>query len=210
MDERLIKAVSQHIATHLDEPADVLHELIPTSDVHIDLHIVRPTDKRPFYTVVTSGMSELAMTIPGELEEHVTPYIELLLCLPPDWKINEMTSPRWNWPLKWLQFLAKYPHDYETWLYVGHTIPNGDPPKPFGPNTKQCCWFMRLPSSVPEIFLELEYEDRTILFIGMTAIYQSEMKFALSREPESRYDLDQALKAAGVTELISPDRPPVL
>lgn len=27
--------------------------------------------------------------------------------------------------------LARFPHDNRTWIYFGHTIPNGDPPAPF-------------------------------------------------------------------------------
>lgn len=209
MDNDLIAAVATHIRQHIGEPDEVLHELIPTSSVHIDLHIVKPTVERPFYTVVTSGMSELPLPIPEELEGRVPPYMELMLCLPADWKVGERTSPRWNWPLKWLQILAKYPHDYNTWFFVAHTIPNGDPAEPFGPGTEQCCWFIRPPENAPEAFLELQHGDRTILFISPTAIYASEMEFALSDGHASPVALHEALEAAGVTELVAPDRPPV-
>jgi hypothetical protein len=53
--------------THLGEIHDVYHELI--SDlVHIDIHHVAPDDERPFHTLVTSGMSDLPMTVPEGVE----------------------------------------------------------------------------------------------------------------------------------------------
>ena len=207
MDSELIEAISRHIEKHVGPVGDVLHELIPTSDLHVDLHIVPPTDKRPFYTLVTSGMSEQAMTVPEELEGQVTPYVELMLCLPPDWKVDATADPRWNWPLKWLWFLARYPHQYDAFLYVSHTIPNSEDCDPFCPGTEQCCWFVRIPQTVPEAFTALQYEDREIGFLALTAIYQSEMEFALSNDTDTLYALDQALAEAGVTELVQPDRP---
>jgi len=202
--------IEQHVTKHLSEPAEVFHELIPTSDVHIDIHVVEPTEQRPFYTLVTSGMSEQPMKVPRKQRKDMTPYVELMLCLPKDWKMDEVDTPQWGWPIRWMQLLGKYPHDYETLLYVGHTIPNDDPPKPFADTTQQCCWFVRLPGTVPESFMELKIDKkRTILFLGLNSIYESEMNFALSNEPQSRFALNQKLEAAGVTELINLDRNPV-
>jgi hypothetical protein len=206
MDDDLLEAISDHIERHLGPVDDVLHDLIP-DDVHIDIHIVPPTDKRPFYTLITSGMSENAMSLPEEVEGQLSAYAELLLCLPKDWQIDKTDDPRWNWPMKWLWFLAKYPVKYDTWLYISHTIPNTEDCDPFGPGTGQCCWFVRGPQTVPEAFLEMKFGDRTVVFMSLTAIYRAEMDFALSGDMDTRYALDQALAEAGVTELINPTRP---
>lgn len=32
---------------------------------------------------------------------------------------------QWFWPIRILKFLARFPHEYKTWLGWGHTIPNG-------------------------------------------------------------------------------------
>jgi len=206
MDEQLIKAICNHIQRHVGRVGDVLHELIP-DDPHVDIHIVPPSEKRPFYTLVTSGMSEHPMSLPEELEGQLTPYAELMLCVPAAWKLHELEDPRWNWPVFWLRFLAKYSHKSDTWLYVSHTIPNTEDCEPFAPDTRLCCWFVREPHAVREAFHEMRYKDRTIAFLALTAIYRSEMEFALSREMDSRYGLDQALAEAGVTELLDPTRP---
>src|SRR3954468_21987258 len=176
MDNKLIQAVAEHIKRYIGKPDNVLHELIP-DDVHIDIHIVSPTAEKPYYTLVTSGMSEHPMNQPEEIQGQVTPYLELMLCLPKDWKIDNREDPRWYWPMKWLSFLAKYPFKFDPWLSVSHTIPNSEDCDPFGPGTKQCCWFIRGPATAPEEFQEMKYRDRTVSFLAMTAIYKSEMEF---------------------------------
>ncbi|HEV8379615.1 MAG TPA: suppressor of fused domain protein, partial [Tepidisphaeraceae bacterium] len=153
------------------------------------------------------GMSEHPMALPEEMHGQLTPYVELMLCLPKTWQIDKTGDKRWNWPMKWLWFLAKYPHKYNTWLYITHTIPNTEDCEPFGPGTLQCCWFVRGPLTVPEAFVEMKYRDRTIAFLALTAIYRGEMEFALSKDMDSLYALDQALASAGITELVQATRP---
>ena len=42
------------------------------------------------------------------------------------------------WPVRLLKMLARLPHEYATWLGWGHTIPNGDPARPYAPGTELC------------------------------------------------------------------------
>jgi len=74
-----IDRITEHIESHIGPVTNVLHELI--SDlVHIDIHIVEPTPKRNCYTLVTSGMSDLAMNAPDEYS--ALKFSELLISLP--------------------------------------------------------------------------------------------------------------------------------
>ena len=200
------KAVSKHISKHIGEPATVLHELVPDQP-HIDVHIVEPTKKRPFYTLITSGMSEIPMNVPDEWRENSTPHAELMLVLPKEWQMDKITKEgRWGWPVRWLRFLAKYPYKHNSWLWIAHTVPNGDDCEPFSAETKQCCWFVRGASTVSEEFTEWKCEDRIIFFMGLTAIYRKEMDFAMSDPPETLMKLEEKLVEAGVTELVDVGR----
>ena len=115
----------------------VFHELV--SDlVHIDVNIMRPTEKQNYYVVYTTGMSDLPMTLPDELaDKEELKYAELFLFLPGDWdlgKTGDLTSDipyEWFWPIQILKFLARFPHEYKTWLAWGHTMPNGPDYTPF-------------------------------------------------------------------------------
>lgn len=109
----------------------VFHELV--SDlVHIDVNIMRPTEDAPFYVLYTTGMSDMPMTLPDEIQDREDlKYAELLMFLPADWEfgkemgIDQDLPSRYFWPVGMMKFLARFPHQYQTWLGWGHTIPNG-------------------------------------------------------------------------------------
>ena len=199
-DEQTIEAVGEHIARHLGPVENVLHELI--SDlVHIDVHVVDPTPDRPFYTLVTSGMSDRPMNTPPEAES--SKYAELMISLPPDWPLTQQAFEQHEnfWPIHMLKFLARFPHEFETWLGWGHTIPNGDPPEPFADNTAYCCALLLSPVLVPDGFSELKIDDeRTVNFYSLVPIYREEMDFKLKKGTEALID---RFAKNGVTELLN-------
>lgn len=109
----------------------VYHELI--SDlVHIDVNILRPTPEKNYYVLYTTGMSDLPMTLPDELADREDlKYAEVFLFLPGDWDLGKTGDLNKDlpyssyWPIQTLKFLARFPHEYKTWLAWGHTMPNG-------------------------------------------------------------------------------------
>src|SRR5262245_31898962 len=114
-DEETIRAVEGHIDAHLGGAPWVFHEIV-SDKVHIDVHMVGPTEARPFHTLVTSGMSERPMTLPDGVEASA--YAELCISLPADWDLRQEAFGDENvyWPVRWLKTLARLPHDYRTWL----------------------------------------------------------------------------------------------
>jgi len=114
-----------------DRESFVYHELV--SDlVHVDVHILRPTEDAPFYVLYTTGMSDLPMTLPQEISDREDlKYAELYLFLPGNWDLGKEGQLGENlpyeqfWPIQMLKFFARFPHEYQTWLGFGHTIPNG-------------------------------------------------------------------------------------
>jgi hypothetical protein len=204
-NEDTIQAITEHVQAHVGEVASVFHEII--SDlVHIDVFYVEPTDAKPYHTLITSGMSDLPMTVPDGAEEFQ--HAELLLGLPPSWPLTReaFQDERNYWPVRWLKMLARLPHEYDTWLGYGHTIPNGDPPKPFAPSTKLCCQLLLLPVLTPAEFLTLETAERIIHFYAVVPLYLEEMNFKLRHGTEA---LEELLRKQEVTELLDVRRPNV-
>lgn len=195
-DGSLINAVTDHISKHLGEGM-VLHEIMSTT-VHVDIHVVPPTDERPFYTLVTSGMAERPMRTPAGVDG--CEFAELVVCLPPDWPgFDDTLMPGnpdhpWSdeanyWPIRWLKMLARFPHEYGTWLWMNHTVPNGDPPEPFAPNTKLCGWLVGLNPLLPEAFNELRIGDRDIVFFSLIPLCLDEMQLKLDKGAETLWEL---------------------
>lgn len=186
--EECIEQISDHIEQYIGEVEMVFHELL-SDTVHIDVHHVRPTKGRPFHTLVTSGMSDLPMAVPGDIE--ATRYMELMVTLPEFWQIDEESfkDEKWYWPVRQLKTLARFPHKYNTWLGWGHTLPNGDPAEPFADNTS-LSGVIILPSiNVPDDFYRLTVDEgKTIEFFSIVPLYEEEMSLKLSKGSEVLLD----------------------
>jgi Suppressor of fused protein (SUFU) len=200
-DAEALEAIERHLEKYVGKLETVLHEIV--SDlVHIDVHVVAPTTERNFYTLITSGMSDLPMNAPDGAEEFR--FAELLICLPADWVIPKVNDEEHWWPIRCLKYLARFPHEYDTWLAEGHTIPNSDPPEPFASNTQLCCALLTPPLLFGDEFRSLKIrEDKTINFYSLLPIYKEEMEFKLKHGGEQLYDrFDQA----GINELLDINR----
>jgi hypothetical protein len=204
--------IEAHFARYFGQAESVFHEIV--SDlVHIDVHVVRPTEGRPWWTLFTTGMSAMPMTVPEGAEPFA--YGELVLLLPPEWRVDliGVTPPaadleRWYWPIRWLKTLARLPHEHQTWLGMGHTVPNGDPPQPFADNTKMCCWMLVPPVMVPEEARAATLSDgRVVNVYCLHGLYVEEVSLKLNQGAGALLD---AFDAAGVTDVLRPDRPPAV
>lgn len=202
-DSDTIEAVAKHIEQHIGAPGMVWHELV--SDlVHIDIHTVAPGPDRNYCTLVTSGMSDKPMTPPPELAERQ--FAELVLALPPNWPMTQedLKNETHYWPIRWLKILARLPHEYDTWLDCGHTVPNGDPPQPFADGTKMCGVVLAPPTLFGEKFAELALPGGKIIrFHAVLPLYSEELDFKLKQGADALFERFDRLH---VTELLDPRR----
>lgn len=134
----------EEIVAHFEEVfpgrnSGVFHELI--SDViHIDVNIMEPTEEEPFWVLYTTGMSDLPMTIPDEIRSEMDgnyDRAEVMMFLPASWELTENAFKDDNnyWPIRLMKQMARFPHDYNTWLGYGHTIPNFQDYEPYADGT---------------------------------------------------------------------------
>jgi hypothetical protein len=203
-DETRAALIYQHIETHLGKIEftwrEVLSEVVP-----IDLHLVPPQEQRPYYTLITSGMSYLPMTVPQGLEE--IRFAELLICLPSEWPLtgDAFQDEANYWPIRWLKLLARLPHQHGAWLGSGHTVPNGDPAKPMGPNTQYCGMLVAPCIGFGDLFPVLESDSSpAILFYNLLPLYREEIDYKL------RHGFEGLLKkwdGFEVTEVLNLNRP---
>lgn len=204
-DSETIKSVEAHIARHVGPVESVFHELV-SDKVHLDVHFVKAGDGRPCHVLVTSGMSDRPMTLPDGID--APEYAELLICLPPDWKLSQedFEDEANYWPVRWLKTLARLPHDYRTWLGAGHTVPNGDPPEPFADNTDLCGMLVLPPVRFGDDFPVLEAGGKRVGFYALIPLHADEMEFKLEH---GAGDLLDRFDAAGVDEVVDVARPSV-
>ena len=204
-EARNLACVEAHLERFVGPVDTVLHELV-SDRIHLDLLHIAPTDERPFQVVVTSGMSDLPMQVPEDMAEFAR--AELLVALPPDWPLDQEALANENhyWPLRWLKQVARLPHDYDTWVGWGHSIPNGDPAQPIADTgfTGVCLappyWLD------PEFFQLKAKSGDTVCFFDLVPVYAAEMQLKLDQgfaELESRFE------EANIGFVLDKDRPNV-
>lgn len=195
-----IEAVEEHIKEYFGDFPTVFHELV-SPDIHCDIYIVPPTKERNYYTLLTAGMGAHVMDIPEELDTEKLGRAELLICLPPDWKVGE-NSEEWFWPIGLLKSLARLPINCETWLGWGHTVDNGGS---FAENTGLCGSLLIYPEDVEQgaDFCELPNGER-VNFFEVLPIYRDEMLFKRDNDTHALLE-----RMSGVSHVVDINREPV-
>lgn len=207
-NESSIEQISEHIERHIGPIESVFHELI-SDTIHIDVYWVKPGAERPYHTLVTSGMSDLPMNVPTEIPEHLSmQHTELCVLLPPEWQVEKILNhqaddeqtEQFYWPIRWLKIIARFPHQLNTWIGYGHTIPNGEDAEPFAMNTELGC-ILLLPSVSlgPDFFTLDTKEGKHISFYATFPLYREEMDFKMKKGVDA---LLARLESEGIDDVV--------
>ena len=203
LGESSLEEIDAHISEYVGPPTTVLHEIISPT-VHVDIHVVEPTVESNFYTLITSGMSDKPMNSPFKGFE----YAEIVACLPAEWRIDEQSIYEETnyWPIRWLKNLSRFAHEYNTWIWESHTIPNGDPPRPFAENTTFSCILLSYPLLFDKRFRTLKIrDDKVIHFLSMVPIYTEEMEYKLENGLEPLYEKFNKHDLSDVIDIARPN-----
>jgi len=206
---RYLPDITNHITKYFGADCFVLHER-KSSTVHLDVHVVRPSPIRPYFTLLTSGMSDLDMCVPKGLEDLAL--AELCLCLPKEWPLAiddfGWREPKYFWPIALLKQTAKYPHIHQTWFSWGHTIGNVERPEPLDSQVDFTGIMLLNPATFPEGANELATIDgRTVRYLALIPLLETEMSFNQKFGSDA---LEERLFEADITELLRAQRPSVI
>jgi len=171
----------QAYASLFGESGTVLHEVLPLVP-HIDVYSYKPGHaNRDFWTLATSGMSDLAMTLPEDVGRDYARVELVFYCDEPKDCYTGL-----------LRTMAHFPHDHETWLGPGHTMANGNPPSPIFQDTPglDCFLFMPAILSPDDALANLVTLDGDPLnFLWLVPITSAECDLRLQRGMDALYDL---------------------
>ena len=200
-----MSAIEQHIGKAFGPVEMVFHELV-SPDIHVDICMVPPSEKRDYYTLVTMGMGAHRMNVPAELAEYKLERAELAIALPPDWKLDQdsLKDERWYWPIGLLKVLARLPIAEDTWLGFGHTM---DKQSPFAEGTELCAAILVGPQDVVweggEVCVLPSGQE--VNFYQVIPLYRDEMEYKLAHDADALLE-----KMADVSFVVDPTRRDVL
>jgi hypothetical protein len=199
---RDLAALSQHIGEWFGEGM-VWHEIV-SEFVHLDVHAIPPSTDRPYYTLITTGMSDRPMPAPEGQEEHR--HCELMMALPASWPMDEESfkDERNYWPIRHLKQTARFPHMVETWLWNGHTVGNGNDLTRVVPSAPFVGFALATPTLWPETARrKFIRKGKDVSFFALIPLYEAELKFAWENGIAALFE---KLDAAGVTEIVQVTR----
>lgn len=205
-DEKTAKKIESFIRTNIGEFETVFHEVVSRT-IHVDVYRVEPTKEHNFITLVTGGMSAIPMNTPRQFRKFR--FAELMISLPADWNLDKKSFQDESnyWPIRMLKALARFPYENHTWLSIGHSVPNGDPPAPFSPNTGFTD-VMLFPSAV---FTGRAWSCRVgafkeVYYYSALPLYPSELQYKLDRGSDALMEL---FDEHDVSEVVDITREPV-
>jgi hypothetical protein len=205
---RNLELITAHVERHAGPVANVIHELA-SQFVHVDVLHVLPSPERNYHVLVTSGLSDRPMRAPEGCED--CRYAELYLCLPASWPLanEDFKDERNYWPIRLLQTLGRFPHVFEAWLWLYHSLPNFDPPQPYGENTSLCGAMLGPPISPPMDFSSLQAENgQTTYFFSVLPLHKDEMDFKIKQGAAGLMKL--LLQSGVIPDRVDPGRKSVI
>ena len=181
--------------------------------LQVDIHILEAPTKQDFHVLYTVGMSALPMQLPDNFypEYQMLERAELIALLPAEWKVEEPKEGEeppeslW-WPLDLLQYLARFPHEYKSWLGFGHVIPNSEKYVPYDEKSTKLCGVML--SALHESISMFHAKDGTLLNLyALMPLYKEEIDFQQKEGSEALLQKMAGINGFGM--IIFPDRPNV-
>lgn len=182
----------------------IFHEKV-SPDIHIDILLIAPNERCPFYTACTMGVGAHRMNVPPtelrealqkehpELRSLMFPgweRTELLMYLPADWEpawmkegASEEEIRRSYWPLATLKDAARYMVQTDKWYAFSQTFSYGEPFHP-GSDDIAMAFASPLPDCrTPGFTLKAGDKDVSVLqLIPLTASEYEAIKAADSYE----------------------------
>lgn len=179
--------VLQHMRHHVG-PVNrlALVEIVPSGLPPIAINVMPATADRNSLILFTTGMSEVAMNVPEDVD--ASPYAELYIELPANWPLSNeaLEDDCYSWPIHWLRNLARQPHETNSWLGSCLVVSNGDPPEPLAPDTLLSCIMLLQTDDLGTLQTT---DGRTIRFYQLLPMFREERDLLYAEGVDALADL---------------------
>ena len=157
-----------HYKRFLGEIDSVAHSMsVDLLPVHVDVYQLPPTGDRPYWTLITGGMSDFRQPALEKPPAGIVPRSELFI----------YARQLENWMPSVLQGLAEMPFERASALYWGHTVPNGQPITDAAEHLTS--FFFLPPCCEIEDFQALSLDGDGVAFLMVVTITEAERAYAI-------------------------------
>ncbi|MHC4884757.1 MAG: suppressor of fused domain protein [Planctomycetota bacterium] len=163
----------EHYVEHLGELTQKVMHSTDQKFPHVDIYQFEPTEERPYWTLITGGMSNERMHIPEESFGEIGSRAEICMYV---------KEPK-GWMFSVLKGLAEMPFDDKTFLHWWHTVPNGMPMT--AEKSLLTNYLFLLPYFEQETFDTLEINEDRVDLLWMVPITDAELEYKVANGAEA-------------------------
>lgn len=178
---------------------------VPTLEGEMSLLALDLELSTPVTVIITNGLSDYQMPVPEKVAGRE--FNEIYFCLPSYWEWQELENPRMNWIFPWIQRLAKYVVDKQTWFGAGHTLPCGKEMQELSETMRQNHFFLSDPILLEQQLAPIEVDGKIIYMLAIIPIFPDEMDY---KQGKGTFKFLQKLSNQGVTEKLDDFRSTIL
>lgn len=188
--------VIAHIEKYFGKINNFLHD-DSCSECPLDIAVIAPRKEHNYYTLITANMSNHEVLESDDIDGN-TCHQELLINLPPDWKLglSDWTEEKWCWPIRLIMSLARQCIRHRTCISWGKTMELGGD-NTFSEDTKLCAIVLLSPS----IFGDRSSTCKTqgagsVEFYQVIPLYREELQFIQDKDIDEFFEIcpDNALE----------------
>lgn len=183
------EAISEHLnERYQPDEITVYHEMV-SPDFHLDVYFVQ-SEKHSYNILLTAGMSTLEMTVSEGIENpDGYKFAELMLLVPKTITFGKVTGDNPNdWLIEMLKEAARFPHHYDTWLAIGHTLQATADMEPYDETTNYTGVVILPSASLDEDFTSVKAGENLINIYSVFPLYAEEMNYKIANGYSAFFD----------------------
>ena len=89
------------------------------------------------------------------------------------------SGTKYDWVISMMKQSAKFPHFYDTWVGVGHTIQADEEMNPYSDDTNYCGCLILPTMTFPQDFQVIDSPNGIINIYGLFPLYKEELEFKI-------------------------------
>ena len=188
--------VIAHIEKYFGKINNFLHD-DSCSEYPLDIAVIAPRKEHNYYTLITVNMSNHEVLESDDIDGN-TCHQELLINLPPDWKLglSDWTEEKWCWPIRLITSLARQCIRHRTCISWGKTMELGGE-NTFSEDTKLCAIVLLSPSIFGDKSSKCKTQEAgSVEFYQVIPLYREELQFIQDKDIDEFFEIcpDDALE----------------
>lgn len=177
-----------HYESHFGPLTEPVMHSTDVKTPHVDVYRFGPSEDRPFWTLITGGMSDVRQPGLTDDTEGIAARAEIMMYV---------QEPE-NWMFNVLKGLAEMPFDDDTHLHWYHTVQNGQPMT--AEPSKLTAFFFLPPYFESEDFDTLEVSGDAVNVLWLVPITEQEREYAVENGGQALEDIFDEMELEPVVD----------